>query len=297
MDAALALALVVAAVLGVCAIVVGILWMLSRRRVRNLVREQAGNDRRRVELELANAEQAAKLQLIRELHEVTVTDLVTLVGHAEGAKYTAKADPGAVARSAATIEDAAGAILEDVRRLLTLVREAEAAGVTAPGLGSIDELYDVMSEAGLDIRVLETGTPFPLKAGPQLAVHRILHESLQNALVHGGPGTKVTVAFTWTGDSLSLTVEDDGVLAAQRREGKDAAYTPADDLNALTGVTEGRGLTEMRERVAVYDGVFSAVPVPGLGFTVSVAFPRIRYNNGIHSVNLTGATGSGVARV
>ncbi len=101
-----------------------------------------------------------------------------------------KADPEAAARSAAIIEDAARAIRADVRRVLTLVREAQAAGVADPGLRSVDELYDVMTQAGLEIRALETGAPFALKAGPQLAVYRILHGALENALVHGGPGTQ-----------------------------------------------------------------------------------------------------------
>ena len=275
------LLLVLAIVLGITALVFAVLWLIARWGVTKVARSHAAEDQRRVALELSNAEQSGKLQLIRELHEVTVTDLSTLVGHAEGAKYTAKADPAAVARTAATIEEATRAILADVRRVLVLVREAQAAGVADPGLDSVDELYDVMSEAGLDIRAIESGTPFPLKAGPQLAVYRILHESLQNALAHGGPGTKVTVAFNWTGDSLSITIEDDGVLAAQRR-----GEPPADDTSALAA--EGRGLSELRERAAVYDGVFSAGPVPGMGFTVSVAFPRIRYNNGIHSVKLAG---------
>jgi signal transduction histidine kinase len=291
MDGLAALLTVLAAVLGVAAIAFAVLWLVARHRGNRIIRSRAAQDQRRLDLELAHAEQAGKLQLIRELHEVTVTDLATLVGHAEGAKYTVRADPEAALRSAATIEGAAREILDDVRRVLTLVHEAQALGLADPGLGSIDELYDVMSEAGLDIRVLETGTPFPLKGGAQLTVYRILQESLDNALIHGGPGTRVTVAFTWTADSLSISIEDDGVLAAQRREGGDPVYTAADDMGALTGAVEGRGLSELRERAAVYGGVFSAVPVPGMGFTVSVAFPRLRYNNGIHSVNLGPAGG------
>lgn len=286
MDGLSALLAVVAAVLAASTVAFAVLWLVARHRTNRILRARADQDQRRVELELANAEQAGKLQLIRELHEVTVTDLATLIGHAEGAKYTARADPEAAVRSAGVIEDAAREILDDVRRVLTLVRETEALGVSEPGLESVDELYDVMSEAGLEIRVLESGTPFELKAGPQLTVYRILHESLQNALKHGGPGTRVTVAFTWTEDSLSISVEDDGVLAAERRGERSATYTATEDLEALTGVVEGAGLTELRERAAVYGGVFNAVPVPGMGFTVTVAFPRLRYNNGIHSVNL-----------
>ncbi len=65
----------------------------------------------------------------------------------------------------------------------------------------------------------------------------------------------------------------------------------AETAAGLSGVVEGRTLADLRELAAVYDGVFSAAPVPGMGFTVSVAFPRIRYNNGLHSRNAKSTRG------
>jgi hypothetical protein len=42
----------------------------------------------------------------------------------------------------------------------------------------------------------------------------------------------------------------------------------------------------MRERVALFGGVFNAYSVPGVGFSVSAVFPSLRYDNGVHGVNL-----------
>ncbi|MDQ1577733.1 MAG: hypothetical protein QOE21_420, partial [Microbacteriaceae bacterium] len=58
------------------------------------------------------------------------------------------------------------------------------------------------------------------------------------------------------------------------------------DLNALTGVASGRGMTEMRERAELFGGIFNAYSVPGVGFSVSAIFPALRYDNGVHGVNL-----------
>jgi hypothetical protein len=47
----------------------------------------------------------------------------------------------------------------------------------------------------------------------------------------------------------------------------------------------------MRERVELFGGVFNAYPVPGVGFSVSAVFPALRYDNGIHGVNLADRRG------
>ncbi len=132
-----------------------------------------------------------------------------------------------------------------------------------------------------------------MKPGAELSVFRILQESLDNALKHGGESTQVKVTLTWTEDGFQVVVDDDGIRAASRREGLDpneisraGGYDLEDDLSALTGVISGAGITEMRERTELFGGVFSASTVPGVGFSVSAIFPALRYHNGVHGVKL-----------
>ena len=70
------------------------------------------------------------------------------------------------------------------------------------------------------------------------------------------------------------------------RESRARAYDLSEDLQALTGSVSGAGITEMRERTELFGGVFSAVPQPGVGFTIIAAFPSLRFHNGVHGVNL-----------
>jgi signal transduction histidine kinase len=162
-----------------------------------------------------------------------------------------------------------------------------------PSLHSARDLFRVMRDAGLDVTFSEAGERFELRPGAELAVFRILQGSLENALTHGGTGTAVSVAFSWTDDGLQVSVDDDGIRSAARRAGLSPAevdqatqYTIDDDLRALTERFEGAGLTEMRERAALFGGILNANTVPGVGFSVSAVFPALRFHNGVHGVDL-----------
>lgn len=286
--------LAAAAALALLAIIFFALWRHARRAARAAVRERAEVERDRLDLELLLAEQSSRLTMVRELHEIAARAVSVIVSQADGARYAATHDPSAAARSAETIADAARATLADLRRVVTAADEG-ADAETPPGLSHVDELFRVMRDAGLTVGFVESGDPHELRQGAELAVYRILQEALSNALEHGGPGTSVTVTFTWTDDGLKVLVEDDGTRAAAIRDGLDPyaeatkqGYTVDDDMAALTQTPEGRGMTEMRERAELFGGVFSAHRVPGVGFTVQAVFPALRYQNGMPSAPLDG---------
>jgi signal transduction histidine kinase len=124
-----------------------------------------------------------------------------------------------------------------------------------------------------------------------LAIYRILQQSLENSLTHGGPRTRVLVRFSWHPTGLEVIVDDDGARSAARREGLDPddvarqrGASPDDELAALTQPAIGRGITEMRERAELYGGLFNATVHPGVGFTVTAIFPARHEQNGTDGV-------------
>lgn len=275
------------------AIVAFIAWRLTRRAHNKEIAERVMIERDRLDLEFTLAEQNGRLRIIRELHEVAAHELSVLISQSDGARYAGAKDPKAAVRAAGVIGDAARSILASVRRVMTVVREGEAEVEVQPQLKSASGLFKVMREAGLDITFEESGDRFEMKPGAELSIYRILQESLDNALTYGGSGTQVKVAFTWTEDGFGVVIDDDGVRAESRRAGLDpneisrtGGYEIEDDLAALTGVISGPGITEMRERTELFGGVFSAIQIPGVGFSVSASFPSLRYHNGVHGVNL-----------
>lgn len=286
-------AIVVSAVLLVTALVMLVLWRYARHAQRRENAKRVHTERDAIDLDLALREQLGRLRMVRELHEVAVHSVSVIISQADGARYAAVADPSAAVRSAAVIADTARSTLADLRRVMTVVREGEADATPQPRLKTARDLFRVMRDAGLSVEFEETGTPFGLQQGAELAVYRILQESLSNALKYGGEGTEVRVSFTWRDESLQVLVDDDGVRAEARREGRDPndvskerAYSVDEDLGALTEVITGPGITEMRERAALFGGVFNAYSVPGVGFSISAVFPALKYDNGVHGVNL-----------
>jgi len=276
---------VTAGVAVLAAVVFLVVWRLAARRSRKERTARIELERTRLDLELALAEQSGRLRIIRELHEVSAHEISVLISQADGARYAAAADPEAAVRAATSIGESARNHLENLRRVMAEVREGEAAAETQPEVRDARDLFAVMRESGLDVTFQETGERFAMKPGAELTVFRILQEALTNALTHGGQGTQVTVSYAWTDEGFQLTVDDDGIRSASRREGLDpnaisrsGGYELDDDLMALTGVVSGAGITEMRERTELFGGVFTAHAVPGVGFSVSASFPALRYH-------------------
>ena len=279
--------------LGAVALLFLVLWLVAligRRRQRS-ARARAEADA--FELRLSLDEQTARMRIVRELHEVVIHSTSVIISQSDGARYASEQDPAAAVRAVTTIGDTARATLADLRRIMTVVREGEADVAPQPRLKSARELFKVMREAGLTIEFEESGDRFDLQQGAEVAIYRILQEALSNALKFGGDGTQVRVTFTWTDEGFPVKVDDDGVRAQVRREGQDPnqvaqrrGYSIDDDMDALTEVLTGAGITEMRERAALFGGVLHAYSVPGVGFSISAVFPALRYHNGVHGVNL-----------
>jgi signal transduction histidine kinase len=274
-----------AAALAVLALVLLVLWLRARAAALGAAADAAASR----ELEYTIAEQNGRLRIIRELHEVAARNVGGILTEASGARVTIERDPAAALRAIDALERTARSTLADMRRVLTIVRDSEADAAAHPAQRTLRDLLGVHGDAGLDIRFEEDGSPFALEQGAELAIFRILQEALSNALKHGGDGTEVRVAFTWTGDGLRLQVDDDGERVRRRAAGEDlAGYDVRDDVDALTRTPSGPGLAEMRERTELFGGVFSAVPVPGIGFSISAVFPTLKHHNGVHGVQLTG---------
>jgi signal transduction histidine kinase len=280
--------------LAVLAVVFLVLWLRSSTKLRRSRRELADDDSEVARLELSVADQSGRLRIIRELHDLAVHRVSAMIAQADGARYAGASDPTAAVRAASAIAETGRATLADMRRVMTLVRESEAEALPQPRLKSTRELLKVMRDAGLQVQFEETGEPYDLNSGAELAVYRILQEALSNCLRYGGDGTEVRVAFTWTASGLAVRVDDNGFRNAVLKRGlgqeetaEELAYTVEEDLKALTQEITGRGITEMRARAELFGGTVTATEVPGVGFSISATFPTIRFHNGVHGVDLT----------
>jgi signal transduction histidine kinase len=199
-----------------------------------------------------------RLRIARELHDVVAHTMATINVQAGAAAHVLPSRPEAAAEALQSIKAASKQALQELRAILNVLRQADDADPTqpAPGLAQVRTLIDGASRAGLTTSLTVTGDPRPLPAAVDLAAHRIVQESLTNAIRHAGPAA-ATVAVTYRPEELVVEVADTG-------RGK-----PADGSTAGTG----HGLVGMRERATAVGGSLEAGPAVGGGFRVVARLP------------------------
>lgn len=241
----------------------------------------------RQERELAAADERS--HIAREMHDIVAHSLQVIISQADGARYAAAAKPALAVTALETIGQTGRSALADMRQLLGVLREtgetvAGVPGVTdddarrpaadaspdgrgtrlppgrrpQPRLADLPALVETMRLSGLEVSLLETGTPRrALPAGGELAAYRIVQEALTNTLRHGGPDADAFVTLAWTARGLDLQIDDDGCGAA------------ADP--ATRG--SGQGLRGAAERTALFGGTLETGPRVGTGYRVSAHLP------------------------
>jgi signal transduction histidine kinase len=226
----------------------------------------------------APTSEAERLRMVTEAHAEALQSLESLISEAEGASYGATTDPLVAYRAAESIADSARVTLNSVKKVVSSSGEVKSVG-SEPTISGLTTLFQALEESSIPVSYQEIGTAFSLPAEAELEVYRILQECLNNCRMHGGPGTAVSVELSWTAQGLRLRVDDDGARAA-RRFSSGELPAPAQEYVPLSDILSGRGMTNMKNRAEALGGVFSAHRIPGVGFSVSVAFPTLKFQDG-----------------
>lgn len=246
-----------------------LLGALARRRredVERLAERARLLERQRArEIELATL--AERNHIARELHDIVAHSLGVIIAQADGGRYAAAADPAAARQALGTIADVARTSLTQMRSLLAVLRSEEPRGVApAPGLADLPALFEEYRAAGLGVRVHVNGEPAQVTGAQGLAIHRLVQESLANALRHAGQ-VPVRAELNWEPGLLTVTVTSPLRVAPgpDASAGPDRAE-PAPGPGASAGqdaagrAGPGHGLLGMRERMALHGGTVEAGP-------------------------------------
>ncbi|MGI8631394.1 MAG: sensor histidine kinase [Solirubrobacterales bacterium] len=201
----------------------------------------------------AVAEERARIA--RELHDVVAHGVSAMAIQADAAEAALAVDPDRARQPLLDIRGSATETLDEMRRMLGLLRDGAAEREPQPGLFQLPELVRRAEQAGVEIDATVEGDPMPLGPTADLGLYRIAQEALTNARRHA-PGQPVTLRLAWERSSLSLEVANPmgpgGGATADRRP--------------------GHGLVGMRERVRLLDGELAAGPRDGC-FVVRARLP------------------------
>lgn len=204
-----------------------------------------------------------RVRIARDMHDVVAHSLAVVVAQADGARYLGSKDPAATDAALATIATTAREALSDVRVLLAQLRHSQDDG-PQPTLVDLERLVEQLRGSGLTIRQEVSGTPLALGTGQQLAVYRIVQESLTNALRHADRDQEVTVHFGWTVHGLDLTISSALTPAKSTRTGRTAI---------VRAPAAGHGIAGMTERAALVGGYLTAGAV-GTQYVVHAWLPE-----------------------
>jgi signal transduction histidine kinase len=249
-------------VAGGAAWLVGAVVRGRRERIARLA-ERAARLEREQDLQARQAVADERLRIARELHDVVAHNLSVVVVQAQALQPLVARDPDQARGLAVSIEDTGREALEEMRRLLGVLRAegTDDAGLSGPqpGLDRLDALVDQVRQAGVPVTLAVTGDPGRLPQAVQLSAYRIVQEALTNVLKHAGPAS-AAVTVECEDSLLCLRIEDNGRGAAA-------------GLGRSTLPSFGHGLVGMRERVALFDGELTAGPRTGGGWEVRARIP------------------------
>ena len=215
---------------------------------------------------------AERARIARELHDIVAHHVSVMVVQADGAAFALENSPDKTREALGAISGTGRQALAEMRRLLGMLRSPSAGPVEpvnpelapVPGTSQLSALLEQTRTAGVPVTFRQEGTPAAGPAdGADLAVYRVVQESLTNVRRHGGPGVSAAVTIRYTVDGVTVSVTDDGRGAAARPA--PASSTAADRT--------GHGLSGMRERVELYGGTVTAGPRSGGGYQVTATLP------------------------
>jgi signal transduction histidine kinase len=231
------------------------LHMRRQRRDTALSRERAEQAEQAREEQVAAAVAAERARIARDLHDVVAHAISVIVLQARGGRRMLGVDPGQSRAAFDAVELLAGQAMSDMRRMIGMIRlpGADPGLAPQPSLRHLDALVAGLSRPGLRLLTEISGDLSGVPAGVDVAAYRIVQESLTNVLKHAAART-ASVAVRVSPTALEIEVSDDG-------SGAPAAPEP------------GFGLVGMRERVALYQGTFSAGNGPDGGFRVRACLP------------------------
>jgi signal transduction histidine kinase len=220
-------------------------------------RARAGEARRRAVEHRQSVEQAERMRIARELHDVLAHSLSQIHVQAGVGLHLMDSQPERAREALANIKTSSRTALDEIRGVLAFLRadSVDAAALAPqPDLARIPGVIESMRAQGLDVDYSVDITHTP-SAAVQLALYRIVQESLTNVLRHAD-ASRADVRLGEVDGMLRLTIADNGRGAVDPHRG-DA----------------GNGILGMTERAELLGGTLVTGTGTNGGFLVTATLP------------------------
>jgi signal transduction histidine kinase len=233
----------------------------SRRAYFSEVQERLKRAESERELEAERRVTHERLRIARELHDVIAHTLAVVTVQANVANDLFDEKPEEAKAALQAIRRASREALSELKTTIGVLRDPTSSHpespsvprAPAPGLGQVDDLVDLATGSGIEVRLETEGEVRRLPAAVDLTAYRIIQESLTNVLRHAH-AARAQVRVCYRPDGVEIEVRDDG-----RGPGGSAA--------------RGHGIVGMKERASILGGRLETGPSPDGGFSVFAHLP------------------------
>lgn len=241
-------------VMSIAAWVIGVAVRRHRDATALAIAVAQGEASRKSEAAAAVATERARIA--RELHDIVSHTVSVIVVQADAGELLTAIDPERARGAFGTIGRTGRQALDDMRRLLAILRADEHGAPELgppPGLRDLPALASAVSASGVEVQLRIDPADATLPEAQDLSVFRIVQEALTNTLKHAG-ARSATVHVTVQKDSVAVSVVDDGHGGRTDRAG-------------------GHGLVSIRERAAMFGGRVDIGAGPDGGYCVRAQLP------------------------
>ncbi|MCL6638082.1 MAG: sensor histidine kinase [Firmicutes bacterium] len=209
-------------------------------------------------LSIIRAQEEERKRVAREIHDGPAQSMANIVMRAEFCLKLLEMHPDKVRDELVALQNLVRLSLTDIRKIIFDLRPMVLDDL---GLAPAVKRYlaDYKEQYGLQIDFLFFGQQKRLESSIEVALFRIIQESVSNIRKHAQAKTAV-VKMEMLPKRVTIFVKDDG-----------RGFDPAQVLRDKN--REGYGLVGMRERVQLLKGKMNIATAPGRGTAISITVP------------------------
>ena len=241
---------------GIWVVAIVFIWVVGRAVARQdrLVVELEGTRRELAQQTLL----AERRRIARDVHDFVGHGLAAVMLQVTSARYVLRRDADAAEEALRSAEDVGRRSMQELRRMVTLLRSDDDAGVAAPvpTASEIPALVDQARAGGLAVELHMRGDFARIPPSVGVALYRIAQEALANAARHA-PRARTLLGLELANGRVELLAETGRPLVAQSAFDRERPHY---------------GLIGMQERATALGGEFAAGPT-GDGWRVRCELP------------------------
>lgn len=209
-------------------------------------------------LSIIKAQEEERKRVAREIHDGPAQSMANIVMRAEFCLKLLDMNPDKVRDELVALQNLVRSSLMDVRKIIFDLRPMVLDDLgLAPAINRY--LADYKEQYGLQIEFLFFGQQRRLDSSIEVALFRIIQETVSNIRKHARANSAV-VKMELLRKRVNIHVKDDG-------RGFDLDKVIADKNR------DGYGLVGMRERVQLLEGEINITTAPGQGTSISISVP------------------------